>query len=88
MKLTSQDINDLMGVVGNRIDDLSDAGLAYTDDGDTDEIKRLYSLYGKLKALSEENGECPKGTHESLDEALGCWKCQNASLRARRAKNE
>ena len=57
MKLTSQDINDLMGVVGNRIDDLSDAGLAYTDDGDTDEIKRLYSLYGKLKALSEEREE-------------------------------
>jgi hypothetical protein len=36
----------------------------------------------------EESEECPKGTHESLDEALGCWKCQNASLRAWRAKNE
>ena len=59
MKLTSQDINDLMGVVGNRIDDLSDAGLAYPHPlyVDTDEIKRLYSLYGKLKALSEESEE-------------------------------
>jgi len=57
MNLTSQDINDLMGVVGNRMDDLSDAGLAYTDDGDTDETKRLWKLYLKLKALSEESEE-------------------------------
>jgi len=40
------------------------------------------------KCICEEGEECPKGTHESLDEALGCWKCQNASLRAWRAKNE
>tara|TARA_Y100000296_G_scaffold68275_1_gene81389 strand:+ start:51 stop:233 length:183 start_codon:yes stop_codon:yes gene_type:complete len=55
MKLTSQDINDLVDVVGNRMDDLSDAGLAYTDDGDTDETKKLWKLYLKLKALSEES---------------------------------
>jgi len=57
MNLTSQDINDLMDVVGNRMDDLSDAGLAYTDDGDTDETKRLRNLYNKLKALSKESEE-------------------------------
>ena len=57
MNLKFQDINDLMDVVGNRMDDLSDAGLAYTDDGDTDETKRLWKLYLKLKALSEESEE-------------------------------
>jgi len=57
VNLTSQDINDLMDVVGNRMDDLSDAGLAYTDDGDTDETKRLRKLYVKLKVLSEESEE-------------------------------
>ena len=57
MILTSQDINYLIFVVGNRMDDLSDAGLAYTDDGDTDETKRLWKLYVKLKALSEESEE-------------------------------
>ena len=41
-----------------------------------------------IRLLNVESEECPKGTHESLDEALGCWKCQNASLRVRRAKNE
>jgi len=70
MKLTSQDINDLMGVVGNRIDDLSDAGLAYTDNGDTDETKRLYSLYSKLKALSEESEEASERFIEAHKEAL------------------
>ena len=57
MSLTFQEIKDLMDVVGNRMDDLSDAGLAYTDDGDTDETKRLWKLYLKLKALSKESEE-------------------------------
>ena len=57
MNLTFQDINDLMDVVGNRMDDLSDAGLAYTDDGDTDETKKLRNLYNKLKALPKESEE-------------------------------
>jgi hypothetical protein len=30
--------------------------------------------------------ECPKGTHDCLDDALGCWRCQNASLRQRKEK--
>ena len=51
MNLTFQEVKDLMDVVGNRMDDLSDAGLAYTDDGDTDETKKLRNLYNKLKAL-------------------------------------
>lgn len=31
------------------------------------------------EAILEDTGECPKGSHGSLDEALACWKCQNAS---------
>lgn len=51
------------------------------------ELVQLTEEYGGYDNESK-NNECPKGTHESLDDALGCWKCQNASLRSRRAKNE
>ena len=51
------------------------------------ELVQLTEEYGGYDDESKSD-ECPRGTHESLDDALGCWKCQNASLRSRGIKNE
>jgi hypothetical protein len=49
---------------------------------------RCDALYPNQECICGKNRECPKGTHESLDDALGCWKCQNASKRGQAFRHE